>query len=88
VRVHAVALEVPETAHCFKSSTAIYESTWTLPESYFAEGSRTSAADGFSRGDFSRGLLATRLVQEALADKDDIVKARGIQNVVLSPDSQ
>jgi subtilisin family serine protease len=87
VRVHAVALELPETAHCFKPSTAIYQSTWTLPKSHFAEGSRTSGTDGFSRGDFSRGLVATRLVQEAFADKDDIAKARGIQNVVLGPES-
>jgi hypothetical protein len=88
VRVHAVALEVPETTHCFKSSTVIYRSTWKLPKSYFDEGSLTSGADGFSRGDFSRGLLATRLVQEAFADKNDVGKARGIQNVVLGPESE
>ncbi len=87
VRVPVQALELPETAHCFKSSTAIYQYNWTLPKSYFDEGSLTSGADGFSRGDFSRGLVASRLVQEAFADKNDIVKARGIQNVVLGPES-
>jgi hypothetical protein len=87
VRVPVQALEVPQTKHCFQSSTGIYQYTWSLPKSYFDAGATTVGGDGFSRADFSRGALATRIVEEAFADKNDLAKARGIQTQVLGPES-